>query len=50
MNKDDIKGKAKQVEGSVQAAWGELTDTPSNVVKGNAKKLAGKAQDAAGDL
>lgn len=49
MNKDQVKGKAKEVEGEAQRKWGEATDDTEHKVKGTAKEAAGEAQQAYGD-
>jgi uncharacterized protein YjbJ (UPF0337 family) len=45
MNKDIIKGKAKQVEGKIQDAKGDLTNNPSDDIVGKAKQVEGKIQE-----
>ena len=50
MNKDQIKGTAKDAAGSVQRAVGKATGSDSQVLKGDARKLAGKTQKAFGDV
>lgn len=48
MNKDIIKGKWKQIKGSVQREWGELTDDEVDQIEGDATKLAGLIQERYG--
>lgn len=48
MNKNTIKGTMKQVEGSVESAFGKATGNTSAQIKGEAKKVAGKVQKAVG--
>jgi len=48
MNKSILKGKWKQMKGSVKKKWGKLTDDDLDVVKGNAQKLSGKIQEKYG--
>lgn len=48
MNWDVIEGKWKQLKGSVQAKWGELTDDEMDQIAGNKEKLAGKLQEKYG--
>lgn len=48
MNKDIIKGKWKQIKGSVQSEWGELTDDEVDQIEGDATKLAGLIQERYG--
>lgn len=49
MNKDQVKGSAKDVAGKVQQKAGKLTGSTKQQVKGLAKQVAGKAQKAFGD-
>jgi uncharacterized protein YjbJ (UPF0337 family) len=49
MNKDQIKGSAKEVAGKVQKNVGKATGSAEHQVKGTARELAGKAQKAYGD-
>ena len=46
---NQIKGAAKQVEGKIRNAVGDLTDNTSEQVKGKAKDLEGKAQRKIGE-
>jgi len=48
MNEDRIKGKWKQLAGSIKAKWGKLTDDDLQVAEGNAEYLAGKVQERYG--
>lgn len=48
MNWDVIEGKWKQLKGSAQAKWGELTDDEMDQIAGNKEKLAGKLQEKYG--
>ena len=50
MNKDQIKGEAKDIAGKVQRKVGEMTDNQSDQAKGLAKQVAGKVQKAVGDI
>ena len=50
MNKDQIKGTAKEVAGKVQRKAGELVDSPEHQAKGAAKEVAGKVQKQVGNL
>jgi len=45
MDKDIIKGKAKQVEGKIQDAKGDLTNNPSDDIAGKAKQVECKIQE-----
>lgn len=49
VNKDQVKGVAKQVAGSVKEAAGKATGDKETQAKGAAEKIAGKAQKTYGD-
>lgn len=49
MNKDQVKGRAKEVMGAAKDATGKLTGSAKLQVKGKAEKVAGKTQAAYGD-
>jgi uncharacterized protein YjbJ (UPF0337 family) len=49
MDKDQIKGAAKEAAGKVQKKTGEALDDRSMQAKGMAKEVAGKAQKKMGD-
>ena len=48
MNEDRIKGKWKQLTGTVKEKWGKLTDDDLTMAEGNAEYLAGKVQERYG--
>lgn len=48
MNWDTIEGKWKQMKGSVQSKWGELTDDEIDQIDGNRERLEGKIQEKYG--
>ena len=48
MNNDILEGKWKQLKGSVQAKWGEITDDEFDQVKGNRERLIGWVQEKYG--
>lgn len=48
MNWDIIQGKWKQVKGSVQEKWGDLTDDDLDRINGNKEQLSGKLQEKYG--
>jgi len=48
MNNDIIKGKWKQVSGSLKANWGKLTDDDLQEIDGNLEKFQGKMQEKYG--
>ena len=50
MNKDQIKGTAKDIAGKVQQKVGEVTGSTSQQVKGVAKQVEGKIQQGVGDV
>ncbi len=49
MNRDQVKGKAKDIAGKVQQKFGEATGSASQQVKGVAKQVEGKVQKGMGD-
>ncbi len=49
MNKDQIKGSAKQAAGKVQEVAGRITGNRTQEAKGLAKQAAGKARRTYGD-
>ena len=49
MNKDQVKGTAKDIAGKVQYTTGKLTRRKTQQAKGLAKQVAGKAQKGDGD-
>ena len=49
MNKDQVKGTAKDVGGKVQEKAGQATGSADQQAKGLAKQVEGKAQKSAGD-
>lgn len=49
MNKDQVKGVAKHVQGEVQQEVGKLTGDTDTQLKGHAKEIEGKAQKQYGD-
>jgi uncharacterized protein YjbJ (UPF0337 family) len=49
VNKDQVKGAAKQVAGKAQEKTGKLLKNRKQQVKGAAKQGAGKVQKAYGD-
>tara|TARA_R110001583_G_scaffold11613_19_gene52331 strand:- start:308 stop:499 length:192 start_codon:yes stop_codon:yes gene_type:complete len=48
MNKDIVKGKWKQVSGTLKANWGKLTDDDLQEIDGNLEKFQGKMQEKYG--
>jgi uncharacterized protein YjbJ (UPF0337 family) len=48
MNSDQLKGKWKQMKGSVKERWGKLTDGDLDVVDGQSDQLIGKIQERYG--
>jgi len=49
MNKDQVKGVAKDVAGKIQEEAGRLIGSKEQQVKGLSKQIAGKAQKVVGD-
>lgn len=49
MNKDQLKGTAKEMGGRAQEAAGDLTGSSEHKAKGMAKQAKGKAQQTVGD-
>ncbi len=50
MNKDQVKGTAKNVAGKVQEEAGKLVGSKEQQAKGVAKQVAGKTQNGVGDV
>ena len=50
MNKDQMKGKMKDLMGNAQRRVGQASDSPKQTLKGAAKQAEGKLQKAAGDI
>lgn len=50
MNKDRVKGAAREARGAVKETTGKLTGNETLEAKGAAQKIAGKAQNAAGQV
>jgi len=50
MNKDQVKGTAKDLEGRAQRKIGAVTGDVSQQVKGAAKQVAGKIQKGVGNV
>ena len=50
MNRDQVKGAAKDIAGKAQQKVGEVTGSASQQVKGGAKQVEGKLQKTAGDI
>ncbi|ARU32104.1 CsbD family protein [Sulfuriferula sp. AH1] len=49
MNKDQIKGAAKDIAGKTQEEVGKLTGSKTQQVKGLEKQVSGKLQKGVGD-
>jgi len=50
MNKDQVKGKAKNIAGKVQEQAGKLVGSRKQQVKGLSKQISGKIQESVGDV
>jgi uncharacterized protein YjbJ (UPF0337 family) len=48
MNSDQLKGKWKQVKGSVKERWGKLTDDDLDLINGQQDQLIGTIQERYG--
>jgi len=48
MNADQMKGKWKQMKGSVKERWGKLTDDDLEVIDGRQDQLIGTIQERYG--
>ncbi|MGQ0548828.1 MAG: CsbD family protein [Armatimonadota bacterium] len=48
MNKDELKGKWRQLRGHIKAKWGQLTDDELDQIEGNYDILVGKIQEKYG--
>lgn len=49
MNKDQVKGTAKEIGGKIQEEFGEAIGSSEQRAKGLAKQVEGNAQDKLGD-
>ena len=49
MNKDQVKGAAKDVAGKIQQKTGEALGSTEQQAKGIARQIEGKAQEKVGD-
>lgn len=49
MNRDQIKGGAKDAAGKIQRKAGEITGSTKQQLKGGAKQVEGKVQKAFGN-
>ena len=50
MNRDQVKGAAKNIAGKVQEKVGQLTGNKTQQAKGAAKQVEGKVQKGAGNV
>lgn len=50
MNRDQVKGTAKNIAGKVQETVGQVTGNTSQQVKGVGKQIEGKIQKGMGDI
>jgi len=50
MNKDQVKGAAKDVAGKVQEEAGKLVGSEEQQIKGLSKQISGKVQKGIGDV
>ena len=49
-NKDEIKGKGKQISGAIKDRAGELIKDPKLEAKGEAERVEGKIQEKVGKV
>ena len=49
MNRDQVKGRAKEVAGKIEKNVGRATGSAKTEAKGLAKEVAGKVQKTVGD-
>jgi uncharacterized protein YjbJ (UPF0337 family) len=49
MNKDQVKGVAKDIAGKIQEESGRLVGSKEQQVKGLSKQISGKVQKGVGD-
>jgi uncharacterized protein YjbJ (UPF0337 family) len=50
MNKDQVKGVAKDVAGKIQEKTGKLVGSKEQQIKGLSKQISGKVQKGVGDV
>ena len=50
MNKDQVKGAAKEIAGKVQEQAGKLVGSKKQQFKGLSKQISGKVQKGVGDV
>lgn len=50
MNKDQVKGNAKEIAGKIQQGVGRAIDSKEQQIKGLGKQIEGNAQKNFGDL
>ncbi|MBE2237417.1 MAG: CsbD family protein [Caldilineaceae bacterium] len=48
MNEDILKGQWRQLKGSIQKKWGEITDDDMAQIDGEREKMVGKLQERYG--
>lgn len=49
MNKETLKGKAQELKGKLQNAWGKATHDPTDRVKGTTNEAAGNVRQKYGE-
>ena len=50
MNKDQVKGKSKEVAGEIQEHTGKAIGNKEQQAKGHKREMEGKIQQTAGDI
>lgn len=48
MNKDILQGKWKQIKGTMQQQWGDLTDDDLDYIEGSWERAVGRLQERYG--
>lgn len=48
MNRDELKGRWRELRGQARKRWGELTDTDSDKIGGEFDELVGRIQQVYG--
>jgi uncharacterized protein YjbJ (UPF0337 family) len=50
MNKNQVKGAAKEAGGKIQKEFGKAVDSPKHTIEGGMKEAGGKIQKEAGNI
>jgi uncharacterized protein YjbJ (UPF0337 family) len=49
MNREQLKGRFKQMSGEIKRRWGRITDDDVMQAEGSLEKLIGRIQERSGD-